>query len=213
MSYQNNLVMKIISGVGWNTTGPPCSFLYFWIYKFWKMGPDLGIDLKDCTCSNHGRNQVWWFLSKCIRELTYIYGFIKCTLLQFPSSSHGKRLTAWPLSGHIFGFHHFKSGLYSFFLEIPTKTVHNRDRLSQTLKARFDDALWVQRQSFPPLGLHEKFVTDDYHHLIFGFFHNPGEPAKIACYKLPRSLPEASDSPPEMDKNKPATSTPNLWSL
>ena len=69
-----------------------------------------------------------------------------------------------------------------FFLEIPTKTAHNRDRLSQTLKARFDDALWVQRQSFPPLGLHEKFVSDDYHHLICGFFHNSGETAKIVCY-------------------------------
>ena len=78
--------------------------------------------------------QVWWFLSKCIRELTYIYTFITCTLLQFPSSSHGGRLTAWPLSGHFFGFHHFKSGLYSFFWKYPPKPPTTESDLAKLWK-------------------------------------------------------------------------------
>lgn len=100
-----------------------------------------------------------------------------------------------------------------FFLEVPTKTVHNRDRLSQTLKARFDDVLWVQRQSFPPLGLHEKFVTGDSHHLIFGFSTTLGNLPKLFVISYQEAFLKHPTHHLKWTQNKPATSTPNLWSL
>ena len=115
----------------------------------------------------------------------------KCHHSQFKCDDFFRNVSeSWHISihsshAHCSSFHHLlmvKDLQPDHFQGILLDSIHNRDRLSQTLKARFDDALCVQRQSFPPLGLHEKFVTDDYHHLIFGFFHNSGESAKIVCY-------------------------------
>lgn len=78
--------------------------------------------------------QVWWFLSKCIRELKYIYTFIKCTLLQFPSSSHGKRLTAWPLSGHILDSIISNQDCILFFWKYPPKPSTTETDLAKLWK-------------------------------------------------------------------------------